>query len=80
MKKPEIRAIIDQLLQEIEEEDVGISLFTSFYQNKEELHFFKEDDRSRVLKILQKLSDDSRQHKNILERIIGELGRRLHGN
>ena len=70
VKKEGIREIIDLLLAEIEEEDIGISLFSTFYQNEEELRFFKEEDRDRVLKILKKMSDDSKRHKQILEKII----------
>ena len=80
MKTEEIREIIERLLQEIEEEDIGISLFSAFFQNEEELRFFKEEDRRRVLKILEKLSEDSRQHKNMLEKIISDLGKKAHEN
>ena len=80
MKKEETKEIIEKLLQEIEEEDIGISLFTTFFQNEEELRFFKENDREQVLKILQKLSEDSKQHKGILEKIISELGKKIHEN
>ena len=75
-----MREIIDRLLGEIEEEDIGISLFTTFFQNEEELRFFKEGDRGRVLKILEKLSEDSKRHKGILGKIIGELGKKIHEN
>ena len=80
MKKEEIKEIIERLLQEIEEEDIGISLFTTFFQNEDELRFFKESDREQVLKILRKLSEDSKQHKGILEKIIAELGKKIHEN
>ena len=80
MKKEEIREIIEQLLCEIEEEDIGISLFSTFFQNEEELRFFKENDREQVVKILHKLSEDSKQHKGILEKIIAELGKKIHEN
>ncbi len=73
MKKEEIKKIIEKLLSEIQEEDIGISLFSTFYQNKEDLNFFKEEDRSCVLKILKRLSEDSQRHKTILEKIIGNL-------
>ena len=80
MKKKEIRGIIEQLLAEIEEEDIGISLFCTFFQNEEELRFFSECDRGRVLKIMRKLSEDSARHKEILEKIIGEMGRKIHAD
>ena len=78
MKKEEVFEIIDKLLHEIEEEDIGISLFSTFYQNGEELRFFKEEDREAVLKILKRLSEDSKRHKTILGRIIEHLGRKVH--
>ncbi|HLD50002.1 MAG TPA: hypothetical protein VJC08_02260 [bacterium] len=78
MKKEEIKEIMDKLLREIEEEDIGISLFSTFYQNQDELHFFKAEDRERVSKILKKLSDDSKHHKGILEKIINALGEKFY--
>lgn len=80
MKKEEINEIVEKLLREVEEEDVGISLFSTFYQNKEELHFFKQDDQERVLKIMHKLSEDSKQHKEFLKKIVTLLGKRIHEN
>lgn len=78
MRKDEVRKIIGKFLHEIEEEDVGISLFSSFYQNDDELDFFKEEDRKRVLKILGKLSEDSRRHKHILKEVIEVLEQNCH--
>lgn len=79
MKKEEIKASIEKLLSEVEEEDIGISLL-SFYQNQEELCFFAEMDRERVLKILEKLSKDSQRHKTILNEVIVKLETKLHEN
>jgi len=78
MKKDEIEALINRLLAEIEEEDVGISLFSTFYQNEAELAFFTKEDRKQVAALLQKLSKDSKHHKGILEKIIGRLEAKLH--
>jgi hypothetical protein len=75
MDKERTKEIIDRLLREIEEEDIGISLFSTFYQNQVDLCFFKPDDRERVSHILKKLSDDSSRHKKELEEIIVHLGR-----
>ena len=74
LKAEEVRGMIDRLLAEVEEEDVSISLFTTFYQNEGELDFFSAPDRERVLTILRRLSDDSKRHKGILEKIITGLG------
>ena len=75
LTKAEVKALIDKLLGEIEEEDVGISLFSTFYQDEQELAFFAPADRERVLKILKKLLEDSKRHKGMLEQIIAELGK-----
>lgn len=79
MKKEEIKETIKKLLQEIEEEDIGISLFSTFYQNEEDLKFFKEGDRKQVLRILKKLSEDSKRHKTILGHVIRNLENKYHG-
>lgn len=78
MKKKQLKAIIGKLLTDIEEEDIGISLFSTFYQNQEELHFFKEQDREQVLKILKNLSDDSKHHKMILMKVIQHLEQKYY--
>ena len=80
MKKAEVREIVEKLLEEVEEEDIGISLISTHYQAGEELDFFVEADRERVGKVLKRLSDDSRRHKQILERIIVLLGKKIHEN
>jgi len=74
MQHEKTKEIIDRLMNEIEEEDIGICLFSTCYQNPEELSFFKDQDRERVCKMLQKVSEDSRNHKKILGQVIAELG------
>lgn len=76
LKKEKIREMIDRLLGEIEEEEVGISLLNTHYQNEEELAFFTPEDRERVMIILKKLSDDSHRHKKLLEKIVTLLGKK----
>ena len=78
MKKKDRRAVQEELIHEIEEEDIGISLLSIFYQNNAELCFFKSEDREKILKILRVLSEDSRRHKEILERLISYLGGARH--
>ena len=78
MKKERAKELIDKLLGEIEEEDIGIGLFSIFSQRREDLIFFKENDRDRLLQILKILSEDSKRHKEILEKIITHLGRKHH--
>ncbi len=78
MKKEDIKGLIDKLLLEIEEEDIGISLFSTLYQSPKELEFFSEPDRTQVIKILKRLSEDSKHHKSVLENIIAELGKKIH--
>lgn len=78
VEKEEIRAIIKKLLTDIEEEDIGISLFSTFYQNQDDLHFFKQEDREQVIGILKKLSEDSKRHKTILTEVIHHLEHKYH--
>ena len=77
MEKKEIKTFILKLVSEIEEEDIGISLFATFYQNEEELNFFSPTNRDRVLKVLKVVSEDSARHKKIIETIITEMGKKL---
>ena len=77
MRKAEIRGLIDRLMCEIEEEDIGISLFSTYCQGEDELAFFKKEDREHIVKIIKKLSDDSHRHKKILTGIIEHLGSHL---
>ncbi len=78
MTKGEIKEIMKKLLKEIEEEDIGISLFSTFCESQEELAFFKEEDREWVVRILKRLSEDSKRHKAMLESLIDSLGGKLH--
>lgn len=78
MERKDIIEIMDKLLTEIEEEDIGISLLATFCQNESELSFFKVDDCERVLKILRRLSDDSKRHKEMLEKIISAFGEKIY--
>ena len=78
VRRETVREMIENLLHEIEEEDVGISLFSTFYQDESDLHFFKKEDRAQVIRILKRLSEDSKQHKTILEKIITLLAGRSH--
>jgi len=73
-----VEQMTEELLHEIEEEDIGISLFSTFYQDRKELCFFKLEDQEKILKILRKLSEDSTHHKKILERILEIFGERRH--
>ena len=77
MEKKEVKSFIQQLIREIEEEDIGLSLFTTFYQNESELSFFDPIHRERVLKVLKVVADDSRRHKKIIENIISEMEKKL---
>ncbi|MDP3920601.1 MAG: hypothetical protein Q8R76_07340 [Candidatus Omnitrophota bacterium] len=71
----EKKAMIGKLLVDMEEEDVAISLFDIFMKNTDELEYFPEEERSRVVKILKRLSDDSKRHKEMLWEIIDRLGK-----
>lgn len=80
MKRVERRRIIEKLLDEMEEEDIGISLFSSQYLDAVDLKFFNEKDRAAVVFILKCLTEDSKRHRVMLEHIIEELGRHSHGS
>jgi hypothetical protein len=77
MDKKDIKEFILKLVNEIEEEDIGISLFTTFYRNEDELSFFNSVHRERVLKIFKAVSEDSIRHKKIIKTIIGEMEKKL---
>jgi len=76
MPNEKIKEIIGRLLNEIEEEDIGISLFLSCYQDKDELEFFKDQDRETIRKILKRAAEDSQRHKEMIVKIISKLGAR----
>jgi hypothetical protein len=80
MNTAEIRRMIEKLLAEIEEEDIGISLFTTQYQDEDEMAFFAEPDRANVRKILERLTADSRHHKEILKEVIAHLEEKCDEN
>ncbi len=77
MKKAKIQDMILRLLRETEEEDIGISLYSTVYQNGNELIFFTPKDRHRVIEILNRYSAESNHHKQILGRVVQCLGERL---
>ena len=79
MTTEEIREIIGWLMEEMQEEEIGMRLFTSHYQNDSQLSFFNASARERIGEILFKLSEDSKKHKILLERIILHLERKPHG-
>lgn len=77
MDKKDIKAFILKLVNEIEEEDIGISLFTTFYRNEDELIFFNPAHRERILKIFKGVSEDSLRHKKMIKTIISEMEKKL---
>ena len=79
MKPVQIRALIEKLLSEVEEEDIGISLLSRQYQNQSEMSFFNSGDQEKVIQILEKLSKDSERHKQMLQDLVGFLGEKLDG-
>jgi len=78
MDKNEIKLIVEQLSEEMQEEDIGINLFTRHYREEAELKFFKDSDRVRVEAILERLTDDSYRHKEILKKIVKYLEAKCH--
>ncbi len=80
MKPEQIRYLIKQILQDVEEEDIGISLLSRQYQNYSEISFFNETDRQTVFQILEKLSQDSERHKKMLLELVNFLGEKIDGS
>ncbi|HRK61952.1 MAG TPA: hypothetical protein PLY88_05325 [Candidatus Omnitrophota bacterium] len=78
MNSEQLRQMINRILTDVEEEDIGISLLSRHYQNRDELSFFNETDREAVRQILEKLSKDSERHKTMLQDLIEFLGEKLH--
>lgn len=77
MNSEQLKGLINRVLADVEEEDIGISLLSRHYQNQDELSFFNETDRKTVHQILEKLSKDSEQHKKMLQELVDFLGEKL---
>lgn len=80
MDANKIRALIQKLLAEVEEEDISISLLSRQYQNEQELAFFSEVEREKVERALEQLVEDSLRHKKMLEDLIHFFGEKIHGS
>ncbi len=78
MDSERIQRHIKHLLEEVEEEDVGINLFRLHCQCEDELEFFSASDRARVIKIFDRMMKDSEQHKKLLQTVIEHLGEKLN--
>ena len=77
VRNAEVKKLIEKLLDCMQEEDIGLSLFTTHYQDKNELSFFREEDQVRVGRILKRLCEDSKRHKKVLGKIIVQLEKKL---
>lgn len=66
MRAKRIKEIMTRLMQEMEEEDIGASLVSTFYQTDKDLMFFSHTDRERVVHILKCIAEDSLRHKKML--------------
>lgn len=75
--KEKINGWIKELLLCLEEEDIGVSLFTNHYQEQGELEFFSGEDRPLVVKQLKKLTRDSKRHKKFLRALIQILEKEM---
>ncbi len=75
--KEKINGWIKELLLCLEEEDIGVSLFTNHYQEESELDFFSKEDRPGVVKHLKKLTRDSKRHKKFLRALIQLLEKEI---
>lgn len=79
MEPGQIRLLINKILADVEEEDIGISLLSRQYQNSQELSLFSVEDQDKILRILERLSKDSERHKQMLQELVEFLGEKLHG-
>lgn len=80
VEKYRIREIINTLIEAIDEEDIGISLCATQYQLDDELVYFKQEEKKRVVEILNRLVSDSERHKEIIKEIINALGDKFDAN
>ena len=79
MEPGQVRLLINRVLADVEEEDIGISLLSRQYQNQHELSLFSAEDQDKIRRILEKLSKDSERHKQMLQDLVEILGEQLHG-
>ena len=80
MQADQINQLIEKILADVEEEDIGISLLSRHYQNQEELAFFNEADRDTVFRVLEKISQDSQRHKKLLYELVDFFGSQMNGS
>jgi len=67
------REIIEKLLDDIEEEEICMSLLNTHYQDRQELLFFDEPQREKVSHILHRMASDSERHKGMIMKMISLL-------
>lgn len=65
--------IIEKLLDDIEEEEICMSLLNTHYQDVEELRFFEPEKREKIVHVLQRLAEDSKRHKQMIIKVIEML-------
>lgn len=79
MEPGQIRLLINKILADVEEEDIGISLLSRQYRSSQELSLFSAEDQEQILRILERLSKDSERHKQMLQELVEFLGEKLNG-
>lgn len=62
--------VIGMLLDDVEEEEICMSLLDFQYQEEKELRFFNPEQREKVTHILKQLAADSKRHKEMIIRMI----------
>lgn len=75
MDKVDLKQVVEKLLAQAENEEIGVNLLTTFYQRDEELAFFPPEEHRKVVRILKTLASDSKKHRRHLKHMIIRLSR-----
>lgn len=64
---------IKKIAHSLQEEEVDIYVLNLYYRNSEDMKFFSEKDRKRVIKIFDILMSDTKRHAELLKLMV-EIG------
>lgn len=72
LEKPLSRTAVfkEKILASLDEEEVDLYVLTMYYQDHEDLNFFGAADQKRVKEIFGVLIQNTKKHRDILERIL----------
>ena len=66
-------SFFSKILHLLDEEEMDIYTMSLYRMDRQDMEFFKEEDRQRVEKIFDILQDDTKRHMDLLKLIV-ELG------